>query len=132
MRWTNKKGLPEDVRAAMCALLTVALLEAARKPDPGDGSMVSLSERVIGKGMWNGGWKLQSSFIEDENMSSVPFVIVHAYQGSHLAQGSVEANVTRTPEDLRHLKQQRLKGMIRQRNELNKNIERLTAELKGA
>lgn len=133
LRWVHKDRLPDDVRASMRDVLTEALREAARTSDPGDGSILMLTaEKILGKGMWDGGWKLQSSFVEDERMNDKPFVIVHAYQGSNLTKGSVSANVIRTVEDRRYLGRQRLESMVRRRDELNESIDRLSTELDGA
>jgi hypothetical protein len=133
LRWSNRSDLPEDVCASMRDVLAEALRQAARTEDPGDGSMVTLeAEKTLGRGMWDGGWKLQSSFVEDVRMNEKPFVIVHAYQGSQFTKGSVSANVTRTPDDRRHLAHQRRDSMVRRRDELNIAIDKLTAELDDA
>jgi hypothetical protein len=134
MRWHNEDTLPEDVRASMRDLLAEALREAARTEDPGDGSMTFLSpEKVIGNGMWDdNGWKLQSSFVQDARMNEAPFVAIHAYQGSCMAKGSVQADVVRTPYDRRYIANQRLERMIRRREALDADIKTLTAELDGA
>jgi hypothetical protein len=133
LRWghtSERFPLPDDVRAAMRAVLAEALREAARKDDPGDGSMIMLSpEKIIGKGMWDGGWKLQASLVEDERMNPKPFVVVHAYQDSTLTKGSVSADVVRTPEDRRYLGQKRLASMVQRRDALNVSIEKLSSEL---
>jgi hypothetical protein len=130
LRWSEQTPLPEDVRAAMRDVLAEALREAARIEDPGDGSMVFLgAEKAIGKGMWDGGWKLQSSLVEDVRMNAKPFVAVHAYQNSQMAKGSVSADVQRTPEDRRYLARQRLDSMVRCRDALNASIDKLTTQL---
>jgi hypothetical protein len=130
MRWTHEEAIPVDVRAEMRDLLAEALREAARTEDPGDGSMILLSpEKMLGKGMWDGGWKLQSSFVEDERMNASPFVAVYAYHGSQLAKGSVAADVVRTPEDRHYLGRQRLESMTCRRDKLNAAIDKLSAEL---
>jgi hypothetical protein len=130
LRWDRRSALPDDVCAAMRDVLTEALRQAARTEDPGDGSMVFLdAEKNIGNGMCDGGWKLQSSFVEDVRMNDKPFVIVHAYHDSQITKGSVSADVVRTPEDRRYLGQQRLDSMIRRRDGLTAAIDRLTVEL---
>ena len=130
MRWTNEDTLPEEARAAMRDLLAEGLREAARKDDPGDGSMIMLSvEKVVGKGRWEGGWLLQASFVEDERMNPKPFVVVHAYQESNSTKGSVAADVVRTSEDRRYLATKRLDSMVQRRDKLNAAIDKLKAEL---
>jgi hypothetical protein len=132
MRWTNEEALPEDVRAAMRDLLAEALREAARTENPGDGSMVYLTaEKTLGQGMWDGGWKLQSSLVEDVRMNPVPFVVIHAYHDSPMTKGNVFADVVRTSEDRRYLAQRRLESMIRRREVLSAAIDKLTEELDG-
>src|SRR5260370_36088389 len=107
-------------------LLAELRREASRKEGPGDGSMMMLSgDKVLGKGMWDGGWNLQASFIEDEHMNSNPFVVVHAYQDSNCTKGSVAADVVRTPADRRFLGERRLASMIARRDELNDTIANL-------
>jgi hypothetical protein len=126
----NEETLPDHVRAAMRDVLAEALREAARKDDPGDGIMIMLSpEKIIGKGMWDGGWKLQASFVEDERMNPKPFVVVHAYQDSTITKGSVSADVVRTPGDRRYLAQTRLASMVERRDRLNEAIDKLKANL---
>lgn len=130
LRWVNEDQLPEDVRAAMRDVLVEALREAARKEDPSDGSMIGLSpKKTLGGGMWDGGWSLQSSFLQDERMNPAPFVVVHAYSDSNLTRGSVEADVVRTADDRRFLGQRRLALMIQRRNELDQAIDALKLEL---
>jgi hypothetical protein len=135
LRWQQVSEdfpLPDDVRAAMRDLLTEGLREAARKPDLGDGSMMSLGiEKIIGDGMWDGGWKLQASIVTDEQMNPKPFVTVHAYKDSTLTRGNVSSDVVRTAEDRRFLASQQLDSMIKRRDALNMSIEELTAELKS-
>ena len=132
MRWTNADKLPDDVLAAMRDVLAEAMREAARKQDPGDGSMIMLNARTtLGLGMWHGGWELQSSLVEDERMNDAPFVIVHAYRGGTLTRGSVADDVVRTADDRRFLAQLRLDAMIKRRDELSAAIDRLAAELKA-
>ena len=130
MRWTKEETLPEDARAAMRDVLAEGLREAARKDDPGDGSMIMLSvEKVVGNGRWEGGWFLQASFVEDERMNPKPFVVVHAYQESNLTKGSVASDVMRTAEDRRYLGTKRLESMIQRRDRLSLAIEKLRTEL---
>jgi hypothetical protein len=132
MQWSNEKVLPKEIRAAMVDMLAEALREAAHTEDPGDGCLIRLSpERIIGKGMWDGGWKLQSSFIEDSRMNAMPFVRVYAYQGSQLAKACVSADVVRTAQERHYLKHQRLISMIQRRDSLNAAIDKLTVELEA-
>lgn len=130
LRWYNEDKLPEDVRAAMRDVLAEALREAARKEDPGDGYSIGLTpEKVLGKGMYNGGWKLQSSLVEDVRMNPAPFVVVHAYSDSQITKGSVSADVERSPADRRFLAEKRLSDMVARRDRLNERIDQLRAEL---
>ena len=128
-RWYGSK-LPDEVRAAMLDLLAEGLRQAAREEDPGDGSMFSLrAEKELGLGMWDGGWKLQTSMVQDERMNPRPFVIVHAYQGSSTAKASVSLDITRTADDLRYLATRRLDALRRRRDELTAAIDKLQKEL---
>lgn len=130
LRWYNEDKLPVDVRAAMRDVLADAMREAARKEDPGDGYSTMLSaEKTIGKGMYEGGWKLQASQVEDVRMNPVPFVVVHAYSDSQVTKGSVSADVERTPADRRFLAEKRLADMVARRDRLNDSINKLRAEL---
>lgn len=132
LRWANEGTLPDDVRAVMRDMIADALRKVAREADPGDGSMIILSiDRRIGRGMWDGGWKLQASFVEDVRFNRCPFVVVHAYQASQVAKGSVAADVVRTKEDLRILARGRLKEMISRREVLDAEIEQLRSELEA-
>ena len=129
LRWDEREPLTDDVRAAMRDVLAEALRQAARVEDPGDGSMVMLdAEKTIGGGMWDGGWKLQASFVEDERMNPKPFVVVHAYHDSQMTKASVSADVVRTPEDRRHLARLRLDSMVRRRDALTESIDKLAAD----
>lgn len=131
-RWSNEKQLPDEVRAAMRDVLAEALREAARKADPGDGSMFTLGvERTLGKGMWEGGWKLQASFVEDERVNDAPFVVIHAYKDSVCAVGSVASNVVRSADDRRFVAHQHLAALVARRDALNEAIDKLTNELEG-
>jgi hypothetical protein len=130
IRWHNADNLPEDVQAAMRDMLSEGLREAARMSDPGDGSMVMLlGDRMLGKGMWDGGWKIQASFVEDERMNPKPFVVVHAYQDSCSTKGSVASDVERTADDRRFIAQARLDAMVLYRDSLTHDIEKLTRQL---
>jgi hypothetical protein len=130
LRWTNEDKLPESVRAAMRDLLPEALREAATKPDPGDGYMMILTpERIIGGGMYDGGWKLQSSHVQDERFHPTAQVVVHAYSDSQMAKGSVASDVVRTAADRRVIATHRLDVLVRERERLDQDIAKLRTEL---
>lgn len=130
--WVHEEALPAHVKAVMRDLLVVALHEAVAKEDPGDGYMHSLSvktEKSIDGGMWDGGWKLQSSVVHDVRMHPKPFAVVHAYQGDSIAKGSVCAEVERTAAEQRALLEKRLAIMIERRDAMTANIEKLRIRL---
>lgn len=131
--WIHEEALPEHVKAVMRDLLVVALREAATEEDPGDGYMHSLSsatDKSIDGGMWEpGGWKLQSSVMHDVRMHPKPYVVVHAYQGDQLAKGSVCAEIERTVAEQRALLERRLAIMVKRRDAMTADIERLRAKL---
>lgn len=129
--WTNEHRLPEDVRAAMRDLLSEALIEAAKKPDPGDGyTMILTPERIIRGGMFEpDGWKLQCSLVQDARFRPKAYVVVHAYSDSQITKGSVAADVVRTAADRRAAAQVQLVALVRQRDNLDQDIAKLRAEL---
>lgn len=102
----------------MRTLLAQAVVTARTKDPPGDGSMFSLdAEQEIGGGMWEGGWTLQATVIDDERRWVGPQVIVHAYRQDQLAQGSVRLPLEYTSEDRRALAIGRLERLRAQREQ---------------
>jgi hypothetical protein len=127
MSYTERYPVTEEVKQAMRDLLPLAMAEARTKDPPGEGSMIILgTERIIGKGMYAGGWKLQCSFLTDERIEPAPFVVVHAYSDSQMAKASLSEIVSYTTEDKRALDVKRLERLKSQRDRLDEEIERLS------
>jgi hypothetical protein len=141
LRWSNKNALPEKVRVAMHDMMPACLDEAARTEDPGDGNMVFLGpEKNIDGGMYDGGWTLQSSFVQDVRFCPVPYITIHAYHESQaerlhrlpfqaIAKGGVSHDVIRSTADRRFLAMKRLEMLEAQRKELDAAIVKQRSKL---
>ncbi len=125
----NAKDLPENVRAVMREVLAEGLELARKRESPGDGYLSFVGEdRTIGKGMFDGGWKVQASIVEDARFYDRPHVVVHAYSDSTLSKGSIAAPVKWTVGDRRALAEKRVATLRAERKELDKEIAALCTE----
>jgi hypothetical protein len=117
------REIPPDVVAVMHEVLAEAMPIARRRIPPGDGSLHHMGiERILGEGLWKGGWKIEATMYHDTRFGPGPEVHVHAYHEDNSTKGWLSQPIERSPEDELVVDRLRLAELRKYRSQLDEEV----------